>query len=54
MIITLIILVAVATTLHKFVMKAVENYSYDNTIERYENRSEHMYWNIIKEKSNIN
>jgi hypothetical protein len=54
MIITLIILVAIATVVHKFVMSAVNNYSYDNIIERYEDRSNHMYWDVIRQQSKIN
>jgi hypothetical protein len=54
MIITLLIFIALAGLVHKFVMGAVENYTYDNTVERYENRTNHMYWDVIKKQSNMN
>jgi hypothetical protein len=54
MILTLIILATIAVLGHKFVMNAVNNYTYDNTIERYENRNRHMYWDIIKEQNKFN
>ena len=54
MIITLIILVAIATTFHKFVMSAVENYEYGSTLDRCENRNNHMYWDVIRQQKNIN
>jgi hypothetical protein len=50
MIITLLILMAIATAFHKFVMKAVNNYEYDNTPARYEDRLGKMYWDNIKLK----
>jgi len=49
MIITLLALVAIAATFHKFVMKAVNSYEYDNTPARYENRAKQMYWDVIKD-----
>jgi len=54
MIITLLILIAIATTFHKFVMKAVNNYEYDTTLKRYEDRVGQMYWDVIKQQNNIN
>ena len=54
MIITLIILVAIATTFHKFVMNAVENYEYGNTLDRYEDRVGKMYWDVIKQQHRFN
>jgi hypothetical protein len=54
MIITLLIITTFAIIVHKTLMNAVENYSYDNTFDRYENRSRHMYWDIIKEPRRFN
>jgi len=51
MIITLLIFIAIAATFHKFVMSAVNNYQYDSTIDRNENRNNHMYWDVIKEQN---
>ena len=46
--------VALAATFHKFVMKAVHNYEYDNTPKRYEDRVGQMYWDVIKEQHRFN
>jgi hypothetical protein len=54
MIITLLILIAIAATFHKFVMKAVNNYHYDGTPKRYEDRVGQMYWDAIKEPRRFN
>ena len=35
-------------------MSAVNNYEYDTTTDRYENRTKHMYWDVIKQQNNIN
>ena len=51
MIITLIILTVAAATMHKVLMNAVEDYSYDNTVDRYEDRVGKMYWDIIRKKT---
>jgi len=51
MIITLIILATIGIIGHKFVMNAVENYSYDNTLERYQERYNTMYWDVIKDRN---
>lgn len=50
MIIALLILAVVATTMHKILMNAVEDYSYDNTVDRYEDRVGKMYWDVIHKK----
>ena len=54
MIITLIILTAIAFAFHKFIMKAVNNYEYDNTAYRYEDRIGKIYWDAIKEPRRFN
>jgi hypothetical protein len=54
MIITFLIFIAIATVVHKLVMGAVENYSYDNTIDRYEDRIGKIYWDAIKEPRRFN
>jgi hypothetical protein len=54
MIITLITLIAIAAAFHKFVMKAVNNYEYDTTTKRYEDRVGQMYWDAIKEPRRFN
>jgi len=54
MIITLIILTAIAFTFHKFTMKAVNNYEYHNTPRSYEDRVGQMYWDAIKEPRRFN
>ena len=54
MIITLIILAAIAITFHKFTMKAVNNYEYGNTPKTYEDRVGQMYWDVIKEPRRFN
>ena len=53
MIITLLILTIAAAAMHKMVMNAVEDYSYDNTVDRYEDRVGKMYWDVIH-KNNYN
>ena len=35
-------------------MSAVENYTYDNTIDRYEDRIGKIYWDAIKEPRRFN
>ena len=54
MIITLLIFIAITTVVHKLVMGAVENYSYDNTVDRYEDRIGKIYWDAIKEPRRFN
>ena len=54
MIITLLILIAIATAFHKFTMKAVNNYEYDNTPRSYEDRVGQVYWDVIKEPRRFN
>jgi len=54
MIITLLILTTIAIAFHKFTMKAVNNYEYDNTPRSYENRVRQMYWDVIKEPNRFN
>jgi hypothetical protein len=54
MIITLLIFIAIAAAVHKFVMGAVNNYEYDNTISRYEDRIGKIYWDAIKEPRRFN
>jgi len=54
MIITLLILSAIGITFHKFIMNAVNNYEYDNTTKRYEDRVGRMYWDVIKEQHKFN
>jgi hypothetical protein len=54
MIITLLILIAIAAAFHKFVMKAVNNYEYDSRPKRYEDRVGQMYWDVIKEQHRFN
>lgn len=54
MIITLIILTAITLAFHKLVMKSVNNYEYDNTPKRYEDRVGQMYWDVIKEQHRFN
>jgi hypothetical protein len=49
MIITILILTTIAVTFHKFIMKAVNNYEYDNTPRPYEDRVGQIYWDAIKE-----
>ena len=49
MIITILILTTIAVTFHKFIMKAVNTYEYDNTPKTYEDRVGQMYWDAIKE-----
>ena len=54
MIITLLIIAAIAVTVHKFVMSAVNNYEYDNSVYRYEDRVGKIYWDAIKEPRRFN
>jgi hypothetical protein len=54
MIITFLILIAITAAFHKFVMKAVNNYEYDSTPKRYEDRVGQMYWDVIKEQHRFN
>ena len=54
MIITLLILIAIATAFHKFTMKAVNNYEYENTPRSYEDRVRQVYWDVIKEPRRFN
>jgi len=54
MIITLLIFIAIAGAVHKFVMGAVNNYEYDNTPRTYEDRVGQMYWDAIKEPRRFN
>ena len=54
MIITLLILTIAAVIAHKTLMNAVENYSYDNTVDRYEDRIGKMYWDVIKKPGSYN
>jgi len=54
MIITLLILAVIAATIHKFVMSAVNNYEYDNSTYRYEDRIGKIYWDAIKEPRRFN
>ena len=54
MIITLIILTTIAITFHKFIMKAVNSYEYDNAPKCYEDRVRQMYWDVIKEPRRFN
>ena len=50
MIITLAITIAIALVFHKWLMKAVDNYHYDNTVDRYEDRVGKMYWDVIHKR----
>lgn len=54
MIITLLILTIAAATMHKILMNAVNEYSYDNTVDRYEDRIGKMYWDVIKKPGSYN
>ena len=54
MIIILAILTTIAIGFHKFIMKAVNNYEYDNTRHVYDDRVGRMYWDAIKEPNRFN
>lgn len=54
MIITLLILAISAVIVHKSLMNAVNDYSYDNTVDRYEDRIGKIYWDAIKEPRRFN
>ena len=54
MIIILAILTTIAIGFHKFIMKAVNNYEYNNTPRSYEDRVGQMYWDAIKEPRRFN
>lgn len=50
MIITLLIIATLAVLAHKSLMNAVDNYNYDNTVDKYEDRVGKMYWDIIHKR----